>query len=123
MQQISHQIAHEAAISLFRELVELLRLAFPHYAQALSGEISGTRMTEERWHRVAAVISSLHTLPGNAFNQTEHDVRNTALTAVPVAQKMAQACVGIRDVDSCRAFVAWYAADIRGRIATIQKRE
>lgn len=74
-----------------------LKPTFPHYAGALLDEVQGRKMTNERWNRVAAILASLAALPGYLFEQSEHDARNPALSAVVIAQKMASATFGGRN--------------------------
>lgn len=103
----------------------LLRLAdhmgthFPHYASCLRDEICGRKMTNERWNRIAAILSSLSSLPGVAFNQDEHDARNPVLSAIVIAQKMASATFGGGriDVKMCLELCDFLIAEIDHRMS------
>ncbi len=101
----------------------MLRLAthiephFPHYAIALRGEIHGRKLTNDRWNRIAAILSSLSALPGTCFGMEEHEARNPALSAVVIAQKMASATFGGRNVDSYLDLAVYIADEITARIA------
>lgn len=98
---------------------EHLRPTFPQYARALLDEIQGKRMTNDRWNRVAAILSSLAALPGCTFGQDEHDVRNPALSAVLIAQKMASATFGGRsDVKQCYDLAVYLVDEISPRLQT-----
>lgn len=91
---------------------------FPHQAAAIRQELGRPRVTTDRWNRIAAVLASLHSVPGAGLGPDEHETRNAALAAIVVAQKMAAAGLGcIRDPDGCIDFAAWLAAEIRGRMA------
>ena len=117
------QRATAETLSLVREVCELMKPVFPHHASALLGEITGTRMNDTRWNRVVNILRALSTLPGVCFNEQEHRVRNLALCVTAVAQKMATACVGVRDPQGAMEFAVWLAADIRGRMSTQQQTE
>ncbi len=117
-----HVAATAACVALFRDLAELLRPLFPHYSQALTGEIVGTRMNEDRWNRVAAIVCALRGIPGTYLVSEEHEVRNIALSSIPVAKKMAEACFGHRSSPAgCLDFATWLAAEISGRMATLKQ--
>lgn len=89
---------------------------FPHQSSAIRQEL-GRRMTTDRWNRVAALLASLHAVPGITLVEAEHEVRNVALRAIVVAQKMAAAGLGCtRDPDGCVDFAAWLAAEIAVRM-------
>jgi hypothetical protein len=100
-------------------LGEHLRPTFPQYAGALMDQIHGKKMTNDRWNRVAAILSSLAALPGTTFKQDEHDARNPALSAVVVAQRMASATFGGRnDVERCYDFAVYLSDEISPRLQT-----
>ena len=74
-------------------------------------------MNADRWNRIACLLSSLHAVPGAGLSQPEHDIRNIALDAVCVAQKMAASALGCtRDPDGCMRFAAWRSAEIQERM-------
>lgn len=99
------------------DLAEHLKPVFPHYAAALGGELFGTRLTNERWNRIAAILASLASLPGKHFGPEEHDARNPALSAVVIAQKMASATFGgRRDAESSLSLAAHLADEIKAQI-------
>lgn len=53
-----------------------LRQTFPHYANAMLGQLdSGGKMSNERWNRVKAVSSALLMLPGTAMSAGEKSAR------------------------------------------------
>ncbi len=90
---------------------------FPHHATAIQQELGRERLTTDRWNRIASLLAALHAMPGSELTPTEHDVRNIALSAVVVAQKMAAAGLGsTRDPDGCIDFAAWLAEEISGRM-------
>lgn len=107
-------------IKLFmQELAEYLKPTFPQYAAALAHEVHGTRMTNERWNRVAAILASLAALPGACFVREEHDARNPALSSVVIAQQMAVATFGgDRNVESNLSLAAYIADEISERIGS-----
>jgi hypothetical protein len=99
------------------DLAEHLKPVFPQYATALSGELFGTRLTNERWNRIAAILASMAALPGKCFGPEEHDARNPALSAVVIAQKMASVTFGgRRDAESSLSLVVHLADEIRERM-------
>ena len=111
------QAAANAILIVFLDRIAAgLKPSFPLHAAALRGEVIGTRLTTDRWHRVAAVLASLHAVPGFPLGATEHDVRNAALAAIVVAQKMAAASFGGRDPAGCRDFALWRANEINAMI-------
>lgn len=77
--------------AFMQDLCEHLKPVFPQYAATLGNELFGTKLTNERWNRIAAILASLAALPGCHFGQAEHDARNPALSAIVIAQKMAYA--------------------------------
>ncbi len=90
---------------------------FPHHAAAIRQELGRPVMTTDRWNRIACLLSSLYSVPGAALSPGEHDMRNVALAAVVVAQKMAAGSLGCtRDPDGCIDLAAWRAAEIGTRI-------
>lgn len=100
-------------------LTEWIAPRFPHHSAAMRQELGRPRMTTDRWNRIACLLSSLSSLPGEAFTPGEHDVRNIALAAIPVAQKMAAATLGCtRDPDNCMHFASWRSAEINARMKT-----
>jgi hypothetical protein len=104
--------------SFMVDLSEHLKSVFPQYSSALSGELHGTRMTNERWNRIAAILASLAALPGRHFGQEEHDARNPALSAIVIAQKMASVTFGgRRDAESSMSLAVHLADEIRAQIA------
>lgn len=99
------------------DLIEHLKPQFPSYAAALADQIHGTRMTNERWNRIAAILASLAPLPGRHFRQEEHDARNPALSAIVVAQKMASATFGgRRDAQSSLDLAVHLSDEIRAQL-------
>jgi len=111
------QSAH--VVKFMLRLGEHIRPTFPQYAGALMDEIQGKKMTNDKWNRVAAILSSLASLPGTTFRPEEHDVRNPALSAVAVAQKMAVATFGgQRNVDQCYEFAVYLSDEIAARLNT-----
>lgn len=102
-----------AEIGAFMErLAGALSVDFPAHAQALRGEIIGRRLTMDRWNRVAAVLASLHAVPGTWLLPMQHGVRNCALSAIVVAQKMAAAGFSWRDQKGFREMAKWRADEI-----------
>ncbi len=99
-----------------------LNTRFPQYASCLRDEIHGRKMTNDRWNNIAAILCSLAGLPGVAFNQSEHDVRNPALSAVVVAQKMASVTFGGGrvDVEMSLEFCDYIVAEIDERISNAE---
>lgn len=87
---------------------------FPHHATAIRGETIGTRLTNERWNRITAILSSLAVLPGASLQQDEHVTRGLALQSVVVTQKMAAAKLGLYKDDpvDLAEFAVWVARDI-----------
>lgn len=111
------QIATNAIIQTFLvDLAAYMAGFFPHHAAALRGEIIGTKLTEDRWRRISAILGSLHAIPGVMLSPGEHDVRNDVLRAITVTRKMADAAFGGRDPDNCRELALWVAADIGDRM-------
>lgn len=103
--------------SFMSGLIEWMAPRFPHHAAAIRQELGRPRMTTDRWNRIACILSSLQSLPGVAFTPGEHEVRNLALCAIPVAQKMAAAGLGCtRDPDNCIYFASWRSAEINARM-------
>ena len=115
--------ANAVVLELMGRIAEWIRPHFPHHSSALRGEILGTKLTEERWHRVAAVIASLECIPGVPLTPYEHRVRNIALSSVGVAKKMASAKFGGRDPDGCRSFAVWYAGEISDMMSRAQNEQ
>lgn len=108
--------ASESVRLFMSALATWIEPRFPHQSSAIRQEL-GRRMTTDRWNRVAALLASLHAVPGVALVAAEHDVRNVALHAITVAQKMAAAGLGCtRDPDRCIDFAAWLAAEISARM-------
>lgn len=86
---------------------------FPYHARALRSEVIGTKLTDERWGRAAAVLASLSSVPGAPLGPDEHLSRGLGLRAVVVGQKMAAARVGYREDPELTAdFAVWLARDI-----------
>lgn len=104
--------ANPIAAAFMESLSEALRERFPFHAMALRGEILGTRLTTDRWNRIAYVLASLHSVPGFPLTSDEHDVRRLGLQSVVVARKMAAASFGGRDPVGCRELALWLAAEI-----------
>lgn len=117
MEERDTQSAH--VVQFMIRLGEHMRPTFPQYAGALLDEVQGKKMTNDKWNRVAAILSSLSSLPGVNFKQDEHDARNPALSAVAIAQKMAVATFGgHRNADQCYEFAVYLADDIASRLKT-----
>lgn len=113
----SEQAAANAAATLLLErLASSMDVPFPMHAMALRGEVVGRRLTTDRWNRIAAVLASLHAVPGAFLTPAQHDVRNAALAAIVVAQKMAAAGFAWRNPGGSREFAVWLADGIRGRL-------
>ena len=107
------QAAANSSIGAFMERIAAhIRPSFPMHAVALLGELIGTRLTTERWHRISGVLASLHAVPGFPLLPHEHAVRNVGLAAVAVAQKMAAASFGGKDPIGSREFALWRATEI-----------
>lgn len=105
-----------STVRFMQNLAEHLRPYFPHYAGVLLDEVNGKRMTNEKWNRVAAILSSLAALPGTCFLPEEHEARNPALSAVVIAQKMAYVSFGNRrDSNQCLELVMYLIDDIQKR--------
>jgi hypothetical protein len=98
------------------ELVELLRPFFPFHAAAMSSELHGTKLTSDRWHRIAAAAASLHSIPGSALGPEEHDRRNLGLAGYNVALKMAAILFNSRRPEMDADFVLWRIACLRQQI-------
>ena len=93
---------------------------FPHHAAAIRQELGKSKMSSDRWNRIACLLSSLQCLPGPAMSQEEKDVRAEALSGVVIAQKMAAASLGCtRDPDACLDFAAYMTERTRKRIAQV----
>lgn len=108
-------------VGLMNFLAEHIKPTFPHYAGALMDEVQGKKMTNEKWNRVAAIIASLAALPGYHFGPEEHAARNPALSAVVVAQQMAQATFGGRnDVDSFLSLADHLADEIKADVVSLK---
>lgn len=104
----------EAALhvkTFMMDLVGHLKGCFPYYASALAGELAGKKMTNDRWNRITAILSSLAALPGRYLTREEHDARNPALSAVMVAQKMATYTFGGRGSGQRTMELAVWRAD------------
>lgn len=98
-------------------LADWLAPRFPHHSMAMRQELGRERMNTDRWNRIACLLSSLHSVPGAALVPDEHVVRNIALSAIAVAQKMAAAGLGCtRDPDHCIETAAWIMAEITVRL-------
>jgi hypothetical protein len=110
--------AMKESVRLFMSrLADWIAPRFPHQTAAIRQELGRPRMTTDRWNCVAVLLASLHAVPGVALGQPEHEVRNVALHAITVAQKMAAAGLGCtRDPDGCIDFAAWLAAEISARM-------
>lgn len=109
----------ETVRSFMQGLADHLKPTFPQYAAALGGELFGTKLTNDRWNRIAAILASLAALPGRHFKMYEHDARNPALSAIVIAQKMAAATFGgRRDVTSCLEIAQYLIDEISERIGT-----
>lgn len=93
------------------DLAGHLKGCFPYYAAALAGELAGKRMTNDRWNRVTAILSSLAALPGRFLTRDEHDSRNPALAAVTVAQAMAFYTFGGKRSDQSTVEMAVWRTD------------
>lgn len=93
------------------DLAAHLKECFPYYAAALAGEVAGKKMTNDRWNRITAILSSLAALPGRFFTREEHDARNPALSAVTVAQAMASYTFGGRRSDPSTIEMAVWRSD------------
>lgn len=106
--------------SFMERLAALLRPSFPAHSSALSVEITGTRLTTERWHRIANVLSALNAMPGVELREHEHIVRNIALAAAVVAQQMAIASFGLHDPPGRRWLALGIATDLDVRISRAQ---
>lgn len=116
------QEAANAVLGPFIDRVAgVLKHSFPFHAAALRGEVIGTRLTTDRWNRIAALLASLHAVPGFTLGQREHDVRNLALAAIPVAQKMGAAGTGWRNPIGCREVALWMADEISVRIPSLRE--
>lgn len=86
----------EQVRAFMQDLADHLKPVFPQYAAALGGELFGTKLTNERWNRIAAILASLAAIPGRHLGPAEHDARNPALSAIVIAQKMAHVSFGGR---------------------------
>lgn len=106
----------EASVEAKGFMVRLAdRLAghFPYHAQALREQFLGTRLTDERWNRMAAVLAGLSAVPGAPLTADEHMTRALGLRAVVVGQKMAQARIGYKgDPEGTADFAIWLAREI-----------
>lgn len=112
------QAAACAVIAAFMErLAAFLSPYFPAHATLLRGEMVGRRLTTDRWNRIAAALASLYAVPGVFLGPEQHEVRNAALDAVVIAQRMATASFPSRDPQWARDMAIWRADEISGRIA------
>lgn len=98
-------------------LIAKMRPFFPHHAATLAGEIIGTKMTNDRWNRVASTLAALNSVPGVALSPAEHDVRNFALAAMEVARKMATATFTDRGSEQAFEFAQWRMTEICSMMA------
>ena len=116
----------ERTVSTSTEVVRFMTLlaghlkpTFPHYAGALLDEVQGRKMPNERWNRAAATLASLAALPGHLLEGDEHAARNPALSAVVIAQKMAQATFGGRsDAEGCLDLAKYMADEIESGLTS-----
>ncbi len=108
--------ANASVVSFMGRLAGYLATHFPHHSMALKSEIVGVKMTDSRWNRVAAVLASLHAVPGAGLSEVEHDARNAGLASIAIAQKMAASLFGGRDPQSCRELAISIAEDVDGMI-------
>jgi len=115
------EAARPRILYTLRVLAELLETSFPHHAAALRGEITGTRMTTDRWNRVAAALKSIESVPGNLLLREEWDVRAPALSAVAIAQLMARASMGRYYPESAVETALFLCDDILERVAATAK--
>lgn len=101
-----------------REIATAIQPSFPHYAYAILDEIQRKpTVSNDRWNNVAAVLSSLGAVPGVALRSHEHARRNLALSAVVLAQKMAELTFGGRkNVRDKVRFVEWLIEDMRSEV-------
>lgn len=104
--------------SFMSELADWIVPWFPHHSVSMKQELGGAaRMSTDRWNHVACVLASLHSIPGEGLTSIDHTIRNVALSAIPVAQKMAAAALGCtRDPDGCMDFAAWRAQELLHRM-------
>jgi len=117
------QAAVNSTVAGFMErLAAFLDPHFPLHAMALRGEMVGRRLTMDRWNRVAAVLASLHAVPGAFLSPEQHDARNAALSSVMVAQKMAAAGFVWKDPRHSREVAVWRSAEISDTMATHKAR-
>lgn len=108
--------ANSTVGGFMERLAAFLSPHFPLHAAALRGEVIGTRLTTDRWNRVAAVLASLHAVPGQFLDAAQHGARNAALSAIVVAQKMAAAGFVWKDPGRMWEFATWLATEISGRM-------
>ncbi len=111
------QVEANKIVAVFMgNLVEHMVTTFPHHANALRNEFIGTKLNENRWHRIEAILASLHSIPGVELLPAQHDVRNICLASVVVATKMATACFGSRDPEADRELALWCITELQERI-------
>lgn len=108
--------ANSSVKEFMTRLSAYIKDAFPHQAMALNGELAGTRLTVDRWNRIAAVLASLHSVPGYTLGPEEHDRRNAGLAAVHVATRMAGALLGAHHSEDFLEFAVWRARDLNEQI-------
>lgn len=101
-----------AVVEMLVRLSALMRPLFPHHATALHVEVVGTKMTNDRWNRVAAALAAIYSVPGPALLDEEHAVRNLVLDCVVIAKKMAAVTFGGAVVEQALDFVQFRMAEI-----------
>ena len=117
MTEAERELGRDAVHGFMVRLARWIGPCFPHHGRLLSQELSHPRMTSDRWNRITAVLSSLHSIPGEPFTPAEHAVRWLSLSAVAVATRMSASMFGYaRDPDACLRFAVSQSEELNRRM-------
>ena len=108
--------AAESCRQILLHVVKLLSTHFPMHAQALHGELAGTKLTDERWARIVNLLASLRSVPGALLNDEEKECRAHGLRMEALVSRMKHAATGLRGCENALWFVGWHSAELREQL-------
>lgn len=78
-------------IDLLGSLADFIEPCYPHHAESIRRLICDGITGPKDWDTAAAILNSLHAVPGVFLQGDEHDRRNRALSLAEVARRMVHA--------------------------------
>lgn len=114
--------AAASAAAMLVSLADHIATTFPHHSSAIKGEVVGTRLTNDRWNRISAILRSLMTIPHDLLSFDEREARIKAISAVDATLRMAKITFGTKEpTEYDLSFVEWWSSIISDKIIESEK--